>query len=47
MKILFHLVVLDTNIKKRLIDIIKQKYTLIDLDMINEQVLNSDSFQKN
>ena len=47
MNILFHLVVLDPNTKKRLIDIIKQRYTLIDLDMINEQVLNSDNFQKN
>ena len=47
MNILFHLVVLDPNTKKKLIDIIKKKYTLIDLDKINEQILNSDNFQRN
>ncbi len=47
MNILFHLVVLDPELKQKLIDIIKLKYNIIDLDKINEHVLNLDVFQKN
>ena len=47
MNILFHLVVLDPELKQKLIDIIKLKYNIIDLDKINEHVLNLEIFQKN
>tara|TARA_B110000908_G_C10264101_1_gene461982 strand:- start:1874 stop:2806 length:933 start_codon:yes stop_codon:yes gene_type:complete len=47
MNILFHLVIIDQDIKKKIINIIKAKYNIIDLDKINEHVLNMDNFQKN
>lgn len=47
MNILFHLVILDPYIKKTIKKEISSKYTVIDLDNINEHVINLDIFQKN
>ena len=47
MNILFHVVILDPLIKETITNIIKNKYHIVDLDNINEQVINMDIFQKN
>tara|TARA_B100000768_G_C11279211_1_gene377597 strand:- start:1628 stop:2560 length:933 start_codon:yes stop_codon:yes gene_type:complete len=46
MNILFHLIILNPLVKERIKDFIKQKYDVIDLDYINEEVLNQETFQK-
>lgn len=47
MNILFHLIILNPNSKEKIKNFIKQKYDIIDLDELTENILNKDTFQKN